>query len=74
MEPQRTPTDPKPSSSFIKYSSLGFQLFGSIGVAGWLGYLLDEKTGLKFPVFLLSFVLLMFAGNIYLIMRSFNKE
>ena len=74
MEQQHTPTDPKPSNSWLKYSGLGIQLFGSIGVAGWLGHMLDMYLSLTFPAFLLSFVMLTFAGMLYLIVKNLNKE
>jgi Putative F0F1-ATPase subunit Ca2+/Mg2+ transporter len=65
MEPQRTPTDPKPSNSFLRYSNFAFQLFAGMGLAGWLGYKLDNYLAWGFPVFLLSFVLMVFAGMLY---------
>ena len=74
MEPPRTPTEPKQSNSWLKYSGLGIQLFGSIGVAAWLGHLLDIYLNLKFPAFLLSFVMLTFGGMLYLTMKQLNKE
>jgi hypothetical protein len=67
------PKKPKPSNDFLKYSSLGIQLVVAIGLAGWLGYKLDERLQLKFPVFLLSFVLLTFGGMMYQLYRSINK-
>jgi hypothetical protein len=67
------PKKPKPSNDFLKYSSLGIQLVVAIGLAGWLGYKLDEHLQLKFPAFLLSFVLLTFGGMMYQLYRSINK-
>jgi len=45
-----------------------------MALAGWLGYKLDQYLELEFPVFLLSLILIVFAGMIYQIYRSFNKE
>lgn len=74
MEPVASdPKKRKPSNDFLKYSSLGIQLVAGIGLAGWLGYKLDEHLELKFPVFLLSFVLLTFCGMMYQLYRSINK-
>lgn len=74
MDQDRTPTGQKPSNSFLKYSNFALQLFGGIGLAGWLGYKLDQYLQLKFPAFLLSFVLLVFGGMMYQIYRTLNKE
>jgi hypothetical protein len=37
----------------------------SIGVAGYLGHLLDRRLGFQFPVFMLLFGLGVFTGMIY---------
>lgn len=64
---------PKAFNNYVKYSGLAFQLVGTIGLAGWLGYLLDNYLGLKFPLFILIFTLTAFTGTIYSLYRSFNK-
>ena len=77
MEQERTPTGPKaqgPSNPFLKYGSFGLQLLGGIGLAGWAGYRIDRYLGLKFPVFLLSLVLITFSGMLYQAYRNLNKE
>jgi F0F1-type ATP synthase assembly protein I len=74
MEQQRTPTDPKPSNSYLRYSNFALQLFGGMGVAGWLGYQLDNYLGIGFPAFLLSFVLIVFGVMIYQIYKGLNKD
>ncbi|UXE66134.1 MAG: AtpZ/AtpI family protein [Chryseotalea sp. WA131a] len=62
------------NSSFLKYSSLGIQLLVTIGLAAYLGHKLDQYLQLKFAAFLLSFVLLSFAGIMYQLYRTLNKE
>ena len=64
----------KQVNSYIKYSGLGFQLLVTIAIAGWLGYLLDRYLSLKLPVFMLICILVGFAGSVYSIYRSINKE
>ncbi len=64
---------PNPYNDFVKYSGLAFQLVGTIGLAGWLGYLLDNYLELKFPLFILIFTLTAFSGTIYILYRSLNK-
>lgn len=77
MEQEPMPTGPKeqpPDNSYLRYSGFAFQLLGGMGLSGWAGYKLDLYLGLKFPVFLLSFVLLVFAGMIYQMYRKLKQE
>ncbi len=75
MDPAYTdPKKPKPYNNYLKYSGLGLQLFGGIGLSAWAGYTLDQHLQLSFPVFLLSFVLLAFAGMMLQVYRSVNKD
>lgn len=69
------PSDPKrPSNPYLRYSGLAFQLLGGIGVAGWLGYLLDGYLGMSFPLFMLAFIVMTLTGMLYQIHRKFNEE
>ena len=61
-------------NAYLKYSGLGLQLLITIGVAGWLGYLLDQYLSLTFPVFMLLLGFLAFAGTIYQLYKTINKE
>lgn len=65
---------PSPYNSYLKYSSLAFQLVFTIGLAGWLGYLLDQYLELKFPLFIITFTLSAFVGVIYKLYRSLNRD
>ena len=60
-------------NSFMKYSGLAIQLLGSIALFGWLGYLLDGYLSFQFPVFMLLFGFLAFAGMMVQLYRSVNK-
>ena len=55
-------SDPKrrEPNTYLKYSSLAFQLFATIGIAGWLGYKLDNYLALSFPAFMISFIFISF--------------
>ena len=64
----------KPANSFLKYSGLGLQMLATIGVGAWLGQKLDQYLGLKFPVFLLTFVFVLFGGVMYQLYRMLNKD
>lgn len=74
MEQDRTPTEPKPSDSFLRYGNFALQLFGGMGLAGWVGYRIDKYLVLGFPVFLLSFVLIVFAVMLYQMYKRLNKD
>ncbi len=76
MAREQDPSDPKkPSQSdtYLKYSGLAIQLVATIGVSGWLGYLLDLYLNLKFPLFLVLFVTGAFAGVMFKLYRSLNQ-
>jgi hypothetical protein len=38
---------------YVKYVGLAFQLFGIIAAGTYLGYWLDQRSGIKFPVWIL---------------------
>ncbi len=65
---------PKPSSSYLKYSSLAIQLLAAMFFMGWLGYLLDNYLELKFPAFMLLFGFSAFGGMMYQVYKSINKD
>lgn len=64
----------KTYNSYLKYSSLAFQLLAAIGVFGWLGHKLDQYLNIAFPAFMLLFGLVAFAGMMYQVYRSINKD
>jgi ATP synthase protein I len=64
----------KTANSFLKYSGLGLQMLVTIGVGAWLGHKLDQYLELKFPVFLLTFVFVLFGGVMYQLYRALNKD
>jgi Putative F0F1-ATPase subunit Ca2+/Mg2+ transporter len=75
MEPDRSdPKKSKPPSNFLRYSNLTLQLFAAIGLSAWAGHSLDSHLSFRFPVFLLSFVLIAFVGMMIQLYRNFNKD
>lgn len=73
MQPEASDPKKREPNAYLKYSSLAFQLFVTIGVAGWLGYKLDAYLALAFPAFLISFVIISFGGMMYWIFKQLNK-
>jgi len=61
-------------NTYLKYSGLAFQLLAAIAIFGWIGYKIDLALDLKFPAFLLTLGFLAFAGMMYQLYRSINKE
>lgn len=61
-------------NSYLKYSGLAVQLLATIAVCGWLGYKVDQWLGLKYPIFMLCLGLIGFAGTIYQVYKSINRE
>ena len=61
----------KKFDDFIRYSNLAFEMMAIMGIGTWLGWLIDGWIGLKFPVFLLVFMVLSVAGSIYHAIRKF---
>jgi hypothetical protein len=65
---------PNQSNSYVKYSSLAFQLLAVIGIFGWLGYKIDGWMDNKFPAFTLVLGFAGFGGMMYQIYRSINRQ
>jgi membrane associated rhomboid family serine protease len=40
---------------YVKYIGLSFQLFGIIGVGTYLGYWIQQRSEMKFPLWILLF-------------------
>jgi hypothetical protein len=55
MDEQKTNNDKKETGPpvYVKYIGLAFQLFGIIGAGTFFGWWLDQRSGIKFPVWLL---------------------
>lgn len=64
----------KGTDTYLKYSGLAIQILITLALAGWGGYVLDQKMGWKFPFALLGFIFIAFAGIIILLYRSINAE
>ncbi|MFN5889884.1 MAG: AtpZ/AtpI family protein [Bacteroidota bacterium] len=61
------------SREFMKYTSMAFQMIGSILVFVFMGYFIDNswaKQQLGFPVFTIVGTLLGVAASLYLILKK----
>jgi F0F1-type ATP synthase assembly protein I len=61
---------------YARLSSLGFEFSASVGLLGWLGWLLDGWTGMAehFPVFLLVGVFLGLGLGIYRLQLKLGQD
>ena len=66
--------DLKKDTNYLKYSGLGLQMLATIGVAGWLGYKVDQYFELNFPAFMIGLGLIGFIGTMFQLYRSINKS
>lgn len=75
LKPAHLPTRKPPRSNhYLRYSGLALQLLLTIGICGWVGYLIDERVGNKYPVYMLLLGFLGFFGMMYKIYRSVNRK
>ncbi|WP_298716279.1 AtpZ/AtpI family protein [uncultured Chitinophaga sp.] len=64
----------KPSNLLLRYAGLAFQMMAGIGVALWLGYLLDQKVDMGFPLFMIIFSLLALALLLWQIVKDTSRH
>ncbi len=61
----------KKFDDFIRYSNLAFEMVAIMGIGTWLGWVIDYWFNLKFPIFLLVFMVLSVIGAIFYAIRRF---
>ncbi|MGE7774316.1 AtpZ/AtpI family protein [Chitinophaga sp. NPDC101104] len=64
----------KPSNLLLRYAGLAFQMMATLGVAVWLGYLLDKKVDIGFPLFMIIFSLLALALLLWQIVKDTSRH
>jgi F0F1-type ATP synthase assembly protein I len=75
MEEKKLSTKEKPAlNSYIKYSALGFQMIGIIGVFTYIGYYIDESQNNKTPIFTGILSLFGVIVSLYLVLRGLKSE
>ena len=63
-----------PMNTYIKYSSLGFQMIASIGLGAWGGHALDNSLHNTTPWATIGCALLGIAISLFLLFRSIPKS
>jgi F0F1-type ATP synthase assembly protein I len=61
----------KKFDDFIRYSNLAFEMVAIMGAGTFSGWLIDNWLELKFPIFLLVFMVLSVVGAIFYAIRKF---
>ncbi|WP_341843201.1 AtpZ/AtpI family protein [Chitinophaga caseinilytica] len=64
----------KPSNLLLRYAGLAFQMMATLGVAVWLGHLLDKKVNIGFPLFMIIFSLLALALLLWQIVKDTSRH
>lgn len=62
------------SNSYVKYIGLSFQLFGIIGGGTYIGWLIQERSEMKFPVWLLLFCFISIVIAFYQLWMSMKQD
>lgn len=73
MEPDKDKLKPK-VSSYMKYSSMVFQLAIVIGLGVWGGRKLDAYFEMKFPAFTLGLLFVSIFAGMYWTMKDLVKK
>ena len=61
-------------NAYLKYTGLAFQMLAAIGLAVWAGLSLDGYLELKFPIFLVIFILMAVVASLVLIIKGLPKN
>ncbi|MDF2158873.1 AtpZ/AtpI family protein [Algoriphagus sp. CAU 1675] len=60
--------------AFVKYLGLSFQLFAVIGAGTFLGWWIQQKSEMKFPLWLLLFCFLSIVLAFYQLWKSMQED
>ncbi|MGE6218841.1 AtpZ/AtpI family protein [Nubsella zeaxanthinifaciens] len=64
----------KPSSNFIKYTAVGFQMLVTIGLFAFIGYKIDQHQHNENYIFTAILGLIGTAASLYQVVKALNKE
>ncbi len=62
--------DKPKQSTYLKYSSLGFQMALTIGLGAWLGAYLDKKYNTEKPYYTIAIVLVSIFISMYQVIKD----
>jgi len=59
---------------YVKYIGLAFQLFAVIGGGTWLGWWIQQRSDMKFPMWILLFCFASIALAFYQLFKSMQQD
>lgn len=62
------------SKSYLKYSSMAFQLLGIVAISFFAGKYLDGKLGFEQPILAVLFILISFTTYMYKLYKELFNE
>lgn len=71
-EENKSPQDSPPT--YLKYIGLSFQMIITIGLGTWLGWEIQKKSQINFPVWLLTFCFLAIVISFYQLFSSLKND
>ena len=74
MEDQEGNKEERPANSFVKYSSIGFQMLATIGLFAFIGYKIDEHQQNEKPLITAILSLIGVVVSLYQVVRQLNKK
>ncbi|MBD8488322.1 AtpZ/AtpI family protein [Echinicola sp. CAU 1574] len=78
MTKQNLPKEKKSSQDnypeYVKYIGLAFQMCAIIGLGTWLGWIVQDRSQMKFPVWLLLFCFVSIVVAFYSLFKSMKKD
>lgn len=70
MEQKPTEKEKQPLNAYIKYSSMGFQMVGVIGVFTFIGYKIDQAQNTSTPYYTAGLSLIGVAISLYFVFKA----
>ncbi|WP_432709782.1 AtpZ/AtpI family protein [Pedobacter sp.] len=74
MKEVRNNKEGGPASSFVKYSSIGFQMLATIGLFAFIGYKIDEYQQNDKPIITAILSLIGVLISLYQVVKQLNKK
>ncbi|TWI81017.1 AtpZ/AtpI family protein [Chitinophaga japonensis] len=71
---KKPPQEKKRNYLLLRYAGLAFQMMATLGLAVFVGYKLDQRTGWSFPVFLIIFSLLALTLLLWQIIKDTRRN
>lgn len=74
MKEVRKDREESPTNSFVKYSSIGFQMLATIGLFAFIGYKIDEHQHNEKPIVTAILSLVGVLISLYQVVKQLNKK